>query len=420
MAAKWPRVVLQHNSPAVCHGLAAALRLRRRSQFVRAAANPCHPTPRQNHAGPLRLRVLVVSAVLAALMHASGGYAQAPRPASTPPPAIPGAAAEREILPGLPRPPDAPRSLFEQPSPTPPYACDPLPGPYFELDPRLDPPWLPQPGWFADVEVEIAAAHVKNRLTDIVQVGTRTPDTVHVPPATLDWTGAPRFEVGYRLPSGFGEFAVAYRFLTSEGTGTVFGPDALAAVKSRLDINIVDLDYTSREFFTFQWPYCAMRWRFGVRWADAFFDARAVQPFAAAAAGTGIFETYASNNFWGVGPHAGLELARRWDSSGLALVGRVDGATLLGRLRQNFSETSTTVGANGPFLAGSTRQSVSQDVPIITAFLGLRWQPPRYPSVGISAGYEYEYWWNVGRNSSTSSRGELSDQGILLRAEFNF
>src|SRR5262249_53403703 len=152
------------------------------------------------------------------------------------------------------------------------------------------------------------------------------------PPAALDWTAAPRFEVGYRLPSGFGQFAFAYRFLISEGTETLFGPDAPAAFKSRLDINIVDLDYVSREFFTFQWPYCTLTSRFGLRWADAFFDARAVQPFAAAAGGTGILETYASNNFWGVGPHMGLELARRWENSGLTLVGRVDGATLLGRL----------------------------------------------------------------------------------------
>jgi hypothetical protein len=295
-----------------------------------------------------------------------------------------------------------------------------LPGPYFERDPLLDPPWLPQPGWFADVEIEIVAPHVKNRLTDLVQIGTGMPDTVHVPPATLDWTVSPRFEAGYRLPSGFGEFSVAYRFLTSEGTGTIFGPDAPTAVRSRLDINIVDMDYASREFSTLQWPYCAMKWRFGVRWADAFFDARAVQPFAAAATDTGIVESYASNNFWGVGPHTGLELARRWDGSGLALVGRVDGATLLGRIRQNFSQVSTKLGPNGQLLAGSTRQSVSQDVPMITAFLGLRWQSPRYPSIGISAGYEYEYWWNVGRKSSTLSRGELSDQGILLRAEYNY
>jgi hypothetical protein len=104
----------------------------------------------------------------------------------------------------------------------------------------------------------------------------------------------------------------------------------------------------------------------------------------------------------------------------LALVGSVDGATLLGRIRQNFFEESTTLGASGQLLSGSTRESVSQDVPIINAFIGLSWQPSSWPSVCISAGYQYEYWWNVGRNSSTISRGELSDQGVLLRARFNW
>src|SRR5262249_7690250 len=98
----------------------------------------------------------------------------------------------------------------------------------------------------------------------------------------------------------------------------------------------------------------------------------------------------------------------------------VDGASLLGRIRQNFFAESTTPGANGQLLSGNTRHSVSQSVPTINAFLGLRWQPPSYPHVHVSAGYDYEYWWNVGRNSSTTSRGTLSDQGVLLRAEFNF
>jgi hypothetical protein len=162
-----------------------------------------------------------------------------------------------------------------------------------------------------------------------------------------------------------------------------------------------------------------MKWRFGLRWTDAYFDSRAVQPFAEAATTGSVFETRTSNNFWGVGPHAGLELSRRFAGSGLAVVGWIDGATLLGRIRQNFFEASTTVGPDGP-LTGNTRESVSQSVPMITTFLGLGWQPPRYPNVRISVGYEYEYWWNVGRDSSTTSRGELSDQGVLVRAEFNF
>ena len=38
--------------------------------------------------------------------------------------------------------------------------------------------------------------------------------------ATLNWTVSPRFEAGYRLPSGFGEIDVSYRFLLTEGAGT--------------------------------------------------------------------------------------------------------------------------------------------------------------------------------------------------------
>jgi hypothetical protein len=295
-----------------------------------------------------------------------------------------------------------------------------LPGPYFERDPLLDPPSQPPPGWFTYVDLEAVGPHVKNRLNNMVTVSSRPPDIVSLGSSDLDWTVAPRFEAGYRLPSGFGECAVAYRFLNTEGTETVIGPDAPAAQHSRLALNIVDVDYASREFFTHQWPYCYMRWRFGLRYADAYFDSRADEPFTAAAAGSGIFESRVSNNFWGIGPHAGLELTRclRW--SGLGLVAWVDGATLLGRIRQNFFETSTTLDANGQPLTGNTRESRSQSVPMVTAFWGISWKPPAYPQSRFYLGYQYEYWWNVGRDSSTTSRGELSDQGILLRAEFNF
>jgi hypothetical protein len=365
-------------------------------------------------------RLLVVLAVLGGMPPVPHGFAQTPKSAAAPPASVPAETTYPDPLPGLPRPPDAPRSLLEAPPPTPPYSCAPLPGPYFEPDPRLDPPPLPPPGWFTDVQLGIVGPHVKNRLTDMVTIPGMMTGSLHLPSTDLDWTAAPRFEVGCRLPSGFGELAVAYRFLVTDGTATVLGPDAPAALKSRLALNMVDLDYASRAFFTFQWPYLDMKWRFGLRWADIFFDSRADEPFAAAMAGSGIFETRTSNNFWGIGPHAGLELTCPFEGSGLALVGWVDGATLLGRIRQNFFAESTTPGANGQLLCGNTRQSVSQSVPMINAFLGFRWQPPSYPNIHVSAGYDYEFWWNVGRNSSTTSRATLSDQGVLLRAEFNF
>jgi len=330
-------------------------------------------------------RLVLVIAALGGIAHPLCGFGQMPKPSTTA--SVPTGAAEADVLPSLPRPPDAPASLFQERSATPPYSCDPLPGPYFELDPLLDPPCLPQPGWFTNFDLGIIGPHVKNRLTDTVLIDGRPPDIIHVPDADLEWTAAPRIEAGYRLPSGFGEFAFSYRFFATDGSGVVQGPDALATLKSRLSVNVFDLDYASREFFAHQWPYVEMKWRFGLRWADVFFDSRADEPFAAAAAGSDIFETRTGNNFWGVGPHMRVDLLHRLARPGLALVGSVDGATLLGRIRQNFFEESTTPGANGQLLSGNTRESVSQDVPAINAFIGLSWQPSSCPSACISAGY---------------------------------
>jgi hypothetical protein len=319
-------------------------------------------------------------------------------------------------LPGLPRPPDQPASLFLPPAPTGP-APAPLPGPYFEFDPLLDPPELPAPGWFTDLEAGVVGPHVKNNVTldNAFPGGGR----LRLPSANLDWTVSPRVAVGYRLPAGFGEISLAYRFLVSEGEGTTSAQDSLAALKSRLDLNIIDLDYTSREFSL--WPHWDMTWRFGLRWADVYFDSRAEEPFGVAAAGSGIFETRTTNSYLGFGPHAGVALARQLGPAGLALVGRVDGWISIGRIRQGFFETATTLGPNGLPLAAETRLSSSQAVPSINVQLGLGWQPLGWCNTHFFLGYVYEYWWNVGRESNTlDSRGELSDQGILLRAEFNY
>jgi hypothetical protein len=365
--------------------------------------------------GRLAANILIL-ATLGVLLPASRGLAQTAAPGGAAAPA----AREPASAPALPAMPDAPASLFLQPSSAEPYSCEELPGPYFERDPRLDPPTLPPPGWYTAVEIGIVGPHVKNRLTDTVVVGDRAPDVVHLPDAELDWTAAPRFEIGYRLSSGFGEIALAYRFLVSQGSSQLLGADGPATIKSRLDLNIVDLDYGSREFFTEQCPYCGMKWRFGIRYADVFFDSQMVEPFSEAAVGSGIVASGAGNNFWGIGPHVGLELTRQFEQTGFALVGSVDGATLLGRIRQNFFEAFTSPGAAGAGQTGHTRESGSQSVPIINTFVGVRWQPPRYPPIHFDAGYTYEYWWNAGRNSGTNSRGELSDQGVLLRAELNF
>jgi hypothetical protein len=178
------------------------------------------------------------------------------------------------------------------------------------------------------------------------------------------------------------------------------------------------LDYQSWEMSL--WPNWEMKWWFGLRQANIYFDSQESEPLTAAAAGSGILATRTTNHHLGWGPHYGLELDRRWNETGLSFVTWVDGATLLGRTQQHYLETSTMLGLSGQSLIGETRESNPQTIPVLSYFVGVAWQPQRFPGFRGSVGYQYEYWWNVGRISTSTARGELSDQGVLLRAEFNF
>jgi hypothetical protein len=353
-------------------------------------------------------RLLVVWAILGGMLPVAPGSAQTPTPA------------EPDPLPGLPRPPDQPASLL-LPAPPPGPQAPPLPGPYFQADPRLDPPALPPPGWFTEVEAGILGPHVKNHLNGIVQLPGQAkgamPDRVHVPGADLNWTVAPRLGLGYRLPSGFGEFVLDFRPLASDGTGSLPVSGGAVALKSRLDLNEIDLDYASREFSL--WPDWDMKWRFGLRLDYVYFDALAAGPAGAAGGGSTVFAARDTDSYVGLGPHWGLKLGRRLGCTGLSLVGQVDSALNLGRIRQGFFEQGTAV--NGGPVAGESHVSSSQAVPMLNAQVGLGWQSAGYQELRFFLGYQYESWWNVGRLSVTpNSRGELSDQGVLLEAEFTF
>ena len=140
---------------------------------------------------------------------------------------------------------------------------------------------------------------------------------------------------------------------------------------------------------------------------------------AAGAVGGGgtTFAARDTDHHVGFGPHSGLTLGRRLDGTGLSLVGQVDGALELGRIRQGFFEEGTAVG--GRPVAGQSHVSSSQAVPMLNAQLGVGWQPQGYQNLRFFAGHQYEYWWNGGRLSiAPNSRGELSDQGVVLQAEY--
>jgi hypothetical protein len=321
-----------------------------------------------------------------------------------------------DVLPGLPRLPEQPQSLFLAP---PPQAPPPeIPGPYFEPAPLLDVPPVPQTGWFADGEVNVVSPHVKNQLIGTVQINGFAPDTVRLPSSDLNWTVSPRFEAGYRFLSGYGECLFAYQFLASHGSETMMGPDGPAALSSRVDVQVFDFDYTSREISL--WPMWEMRWFFGGRLANVYFDSRSEEPLAEAAAGTGVFFRRVTNHYIGFGPHCGLELERHLGDSGLSLVVRPDGWISLGRIRQGFFEESTTLGLDGRPLTGESHVFASQAVLRFHLQGGLSWRPPQWPNTHFFAGYQYEKWWNVGRESDIGSGGELEVQGVWLQAGINF
>jgi hypothetical protein len=288
----------------------------------------------------------------------------------------------------------------------------PPPGPCFKQpDPLLDAPPINPQGWFASLEAGLIATHVKNRLTDQVALGGK-PFVFHVPSADLDWTVAPRVELGYNVGHGFGEFLVSYRNLTTDGAQFT-GAEGAAQLNSRVNENVVDLDYANRDLPL--GPGWDLRWKAGVRVAGVFFDTRSSQ-------GGGSLLQRTSNNFVGAGPHAGLELARDLGILGLAFYAQADFASVWAHLHQEFEVENLMPagpGRTGPIGAADDRRTTQGALPL-GAQLGLRWTPPDYTFTRFFVGYQFEQWWQVGRNDATGSVGNLTEHGIFFRGEVNF
>jgi len=336
-------------------------------------------------------RLLALTALLAACPHLSAQVI----PTAAPPAPAPALEAPRTALvpvqPRLPPPAEAPPNL---------------PGPYFEHDPLVDHPNLPPLGWFGEIDAALLDVHVKRQ--SFINAPP-LPGGGFVPQGQLDWAVSPRGQVGYRLPEGFGEFSVSFRFLSTEGGDTLFA-EGLVNLRDRLDFETVDLDYASNEISL--WPDTEMRWRLGVRIANAYFDSRQSTPFGLAVPPDGVTDRRFTNWFGGAGPVFGLQLIHRLPDSHASLLCRIDGASIFGRINESYSQNGVPDAAGAP-RRFSERFSSSQDVPILNVQVGLTWQ--FQPAVDAFFGYQFESWWNVGRLGKIDSRGEFQDQGIIAR-----
>jgi hypothetical protein len=353
---------------------------------------------------------LLLFAVLVGLLSVRALVAQAPVPSASSPPAAIAAQTQPDPLPGLPKVELVPGTLYNPAPPLGPPAPD-FERPYFQVDPLLDPAQWPRPGWFADAEASLIKVHLKNALQNTLPNG----DTVGpLGPANQNWTVSPQIDIGYRLPSGFGAFSLGYRSFATQGTIQGVGVDGPESLKSRVDLNQFSFDYSSREFSL--WPKCEMKWWVGVRGLVTYFDSNLANPGGAPNGDPLSMQT--TNYYWGVGPHGGFELAQCIHDAGLSMVARADVGTYMGRISQYWAETQP---ASGPPQA--PRSDSSEGVPVVFGQVGLAWAPPSCNQVYFFLGYQYEYWWDLGRNAEVgngSTQGDLRDQGIVFQASFNY
>ncbi len=359
-------------------------------------------------------RLTLTTATLLLLAGLASGQGTTTLPPPTPVPVVP---AGPQLGP-LPPPPPPPPSGLVGPLPAS-IVPDAYPAP--SVSPATGVPsygdqYMPPPGWFANIDFGLVHPSFKNHLQGQVPLPGGHTETVAVPGADLDWTFSPRVEIGYRLPLDLGSIILGYRSLVSEGKSDE--TDNLGnsgTLKSRLNLNQVDIDYRSMDFDVGgKWN---LFWRLGVEFASIYYDSRTDAHLVSTLAGPGMFDARVSNNFLGAGPKAAVEMSRTLFTPRLCFFTNFQGAVLLGNIHQTYEETFNFPSLGRPF-GGASDANTFQAVPTLGLQVGLSWTPLGPDALRLSLGYQYEYWWMLGRLGG--SRGELESQGVFFRTEFHF
>jgi hypothetical protein len=323
---------------------------------------------------------------------------------------------------------------------------------YSQLNPPDDvPPLAPvfelpavKLGWIGLVELDYVLPFVNNTVNSGdpnnggIPVG-NIPQAIQVPNVQLPWTAVPRIDLGYRLEQGLGEFHAIFRSLNNSGTAAVANFDSAGAgvVSSRLNFNVLDLDYAYTEFNPGRlprispllmipgrlglnlrpeddpYPTFRLKWAFGARMANVFFESQG--------AGRQILEQRMVNNFVGGGLHTSVDLTKPlpW-RPGLAVYGRIEASGLFGATTQSFSQTEVL--PNGTIASGAvSTHDFDLGVPILDVSCGLSYTPPwRNKMLQLMTGYVYEQWWYLGDTGIGNSNLGLTIQGVFFRCQFGY
>jgi hypothetical protein len=322
------------------------------------------------------------------------------------------------------------------------------PVPYFSQTGPIDNPTAFDPrlelasdevklGWNVLVELDYVKPFIHNGLNSGDLLAGSLPDPVTVPTARPDWTAMPRIDLSYRFESGLGEIHAIFRTLNVQTTAVAPNFDAAGAgtLVSHLNLNVLDIDNAYTEFNPGRigWlnplllvpgrlglnlrpeedpnPTFRMKWAYGVRIANVFFDSRGT--------GNQILSERVTNTFMGAGPRMSVDFfkpfARR---PALGAYARFELSGLFGDITQSFAQTEFLPGGGIATGAGRMRD-INTGVPVFEMETGLSYMPPRGPCwLRFTGGYRFEQWWYLGQ-TSTSNAG-LTLQGIFLRGEWGY
>ena len=250
-------------------------------------------------------------------------------------------------------------------------------GPFAFTNSLVDPPDQ-FTGWYTTLDIGLLKPHLKSTLTidpNLLPAGFAgvAPQAVL---GKLDATFAPRLGLGYRFDGGAGEILLRYRLLGTEGTNAVGGFDAAGGgrLRSRLNLNVVDIDYVLPEFITPEGIDISPAFSrnlvagFGVRTVTGFFDTDTQ--------GQQILDQRASRVLAGLGPRMFVDYRRPlplWDEP-LWVYARLDAAGLFVRSRDSF-ETTATDGLGGQTVGGYSSRSQWSGTGTVAAEAGFSWAP---------------------------------------------
>lgn len=282
--------------------------------------------------------------------------------------------------------------------------------------PFIETPWMferPewQAGWWGTVDVSVIKPHIDSGTNSGSLFANSFPaNPVQLPTAQLHWTAAPTVRFGYRPTIGRAGFAVSYRGLASDGTGTIAAFDAKGAgqLYSRVNLQVLDIDAVFVDTVEML-PRCypsLLECNLGIRTVGL--------QLVSSANGQQILSARESNQFVGSGAHMTFKVEWPIGKSAWSIYTSGDFAGLVGQNRQDFSQTML----GPPRVSDSASMLNTTATEMINAQMGVSYMPVYFQRrLRLTGGYQFENWWNIGTSSSNS---EFQFHGVVLHGYWQF